>query len=55
MKKCGITACPSDSHALIKKISMLKLSKKGGMGIVRELLEDVFQLDMLEILYSERN
>jgi hypothetical protein len=31
------------------------LSSKGGHGIVRELIEDVFQIDMLEVLYTKGN
>ncbi len=52
MQFCGITACPSDSHDTIKNISDIQLKTKGGMGIVRELLEDVFSLDFIKILYK---
>jgi len=52
MKACGYSACPADSHPKIKEISMYHLQTKGGQGIVRELVESVFQLDMLSILFS---
>jgi len=54
MKVCGYTACPSDSHLKIKEISKYILTTKGGDGIVRELLEQVFNLDFIEILYSNK-
>ena len=53
MQLCGFTACPSDSHETIKSISTIKLRAKGGDGLVRELLEDVFGLDFIEILYNK--
>ena len=51
MQLCGHTACPADSHFKIKEISNFVLRAKGGDGIVRELLEDVFQLDFIQLLY----
>ena len=53
MLKCGYSACPSDSHPVIKNIAARTLSTKGGDGVVRELLEVVLQLDFIEILYPE--
>jgi 3-deoxy-D-manno-octulosonate 8-phosphate phosphatase KdsC-like HAD superfamily phosphatase len=53
MQLCGYKACPSDSHKVIKQISTIALKTKGGFGVVRELLEDVFGLDFIEILYKE--
>jgi 3-deoxy-D-manno-octulosonate 8-phosphate phosphatase (KDO 8-P phosphatase) len=52
MQLCGYTACPVDSHARIKKIATNVLKRRGGDGVIRELLEDVLCLDFLEILYS---
>jgi len=52
MQLCGYSACPSDSHEAIKSIATIVLKTKGGKGIVRELLEDVFKLDFIKILYS---
>jgi 3-deoxy-D-manno-octulosonate 8-phosphate phosphatase (KDO 8-P phosphatase) len=53
MSICGFTACPADSHYRIKQISDIVLETSGGYGIVRELLEDVLNLDFIEILYEE--
>ena len=54
MKLCGYTACPSDSHFRIKEISDFVLKTIGGSGIVRELVEDVFNLDIIKILYDDK-
>ena len=35
----GISFCPSDAHDKIKEISNYTLCKKGGHGVVRELLD----------------
>ncbi len=51
MDLCGYTACPSDSHKKIKSISTVVLKSKGGDGVVRELLEDIFKLDFIKILW----
>jgi 3-deoxy-D-manno-octulosonate 8-phosphate phosphatase (KDO 8-P phosphatase) len=51
MKCCGYTACPSDSHPKIQSIVDVVLRTSGGNGVVRELLEDVFKLDFIKILY----
>jgi len=51
MQICGYTACPSDSHKKIKQIATITLKTEGGNGVVRELLEDIFQLDFVKILY----
>jgi YrbI family 3-deoxy-D-manno-octulosonate 8-phosphate phosphatase len=48
---CGYSACPSDSHKKIKSISNIILKGKGGSGLVRELLEDIFKLDFIKILF----
>ena len=52
MQFCGYTVCPSDSHNAIKKISNIVLKTSGGNGVARELLEDVFNLDFIDILYK---
>jgi len=54
MQVCGYTACPIDSHPKIKEISENILTAKGGNGVVRELLEQVLNLDFIEILYSNK-
>ena len=51
MKICGYSACPIDSHIKIKEISNIVLNTRGGEGVVRELLEEVFDLDFIKILY----
>lgn len=50
LKSCGYSACPSDSHKKIKKISTFKLDAKGGSGVVRELLEEILGLDFLKVI-----
>ena len=52
MKHCGYRICPADSHKKIKEISDIVLKKKGGEGVVRELLEEVLKLDFVSILYD---
>nr|MBT6354708.1 HAD hydrolase family protein [Pelagibacteraceae bacterium] len=52
MQCCGFTACPSDAHIKIKEICNIVLNSRGGSGVVRELLEDFFELDFIKILYS---
>ena len=45
MKLCGHTACPSDSHWEIKKLSDVILDVQGGKGVVRELLEKTLNIN----------
>tara|TARA_B110000967_G_C18767972_1_gene501471 strand:+ start:625 stop:1116 length:492 start_codon:yes stop_codon:yes gene_type:complete len=52
MQLCGYSACPADSHSKILEISDIVINKDGGNGVVRELLENVFKLDFIEILYN---
>jgi YrbI family 3-deoxy-D-manno-octulosonate 8-phosphate phosphatase len=49
----GYSVCPADSHPRIKDIANFVLSTNGGKGIVRELLEDVLSLDLVEVLYKK--
>ena len=51
MTKCGYSACPSDSHEKIKEISTFVLKAKGGDGVVREILEALFKIDIIDIMY----
>ena len=51
MRFCGYSACPVDSHIKIKELSDIVLKTRGGEGVVRELLEEVFGLDFINILY----
>jgi YrbI family 3-deoxy-D-manno-octulosonate 8-phosphate phosphatase len=52
MKLCGFSACPSDSHVLIKEIVTYTLSRKGGSGVIRELVEEILDINILTTLYS---
>ena len=52
MRLCGYSVCPSDSHINIKQIADIVLKTKGGKGVVRELLEDVLEIDIIKILYK---
>jgi 3-deoxy-D-manno-octulosonate 8-phosphate phosphatase (KDO 8-P phosphatase) len=49
MKIVGTTFCPSDSHPLIKEISQHELSKKGGLGVAREIMEKFLELHKIII------
>ena len=50
MKQCGYRVCPADSHLRIKKISNILLKTNGGCGIVRELAENILNIDILKYL-----
>ena len=52
MKLCKYRVCPADAHPRVKAMANIILKVNGGHGVVRELLEEVFKLDILEILYS---
>ena len=54
MKLCGFSACPADSHPKIKEISDIVLKTSGGNGVVRELLEEILNLDFIKILYQSK-
>ena len=54
MQICGFSICPSDSHEKIKEIASFTLKACGGDGVVREILENLLELDFIEILYSRR-
>ena len=51
MKICGYAVCPIDSHIKIKELSNIVLNTRGGEGVVRELLEEIFDLNFIKILY----
>lgn len=52
MLKCKYSACPSDSNALIKEKASFVLESRGGDGVFREILENIFQVDIHSILYK---
>tara|TARA_X000000950_G_C13602639_1_gene532016 strand:- start:53 stop:547 length:495 start_codon:yes stop_codon:yes gene_type:complete len=46
MKNCYYSACPLDSHPKIKNIASFVLDKKGGEGVVIDLVENILGLDI---------
>ena len=48
MKICGASACPLDAHPKIKEIATFIIERKGGEGVVRELLENILQFNILD-------
>ena len=50
MKICRSKCCPSDSHPKIKEISDIILTTKGGIGVVREIVEKVLKFDLLKYI-----
>jgi len=54
IKLCGYTACPSNSHSLICKNVNYVLKKKGGEGVVLEILEDIFNIDLIKLMYQRK-
>ena len=44
------TSCPSDSHIVIKKKVSHILKAKGGEGVIRELAENVLDINLIKIL-----
>lgn len=52
IKCCGYSACPSDAHDLIKNSVDFVLSAPGGGGVAREIIENILNLDIVEILYT---
>jgi len=52
MSISGYSACPSDSHSEIKKNAMYVLKAKGGMGVARDLLENILDVDIIDTLYN---
>ncbi len=50
IKTVGISACPSDSHPLIKQNATFCLSRSGGDAIAREIVEELFNIDIQKVL-----
>jgi YrbI family 3-deoxy-D-manno-octulosonate 8-phosphate phosphatase len=48
----GYSACPADSHSDIKKHATYVLNTNGGMGVAREILEDIMHVDVINTLYK---
>jgi len=53
MQICGYAICPADAQPKIKELATIVLTCNGGRGVVRELLEEVLELDFIEILYPK--
>lgn len=53
MSLCGYTVCPSDSHPEILKLADYVLKAKGGHGVVREFVEEVLGINILNELYKK--
>jgi 3-deoxy-D-manno-octulosonate 8-phosphate phosphatase (KDO 8-P phosphatase) len=52
MSLCEFTFCPSDSHELVKQRAKVILKTKGGYGVMREILENYFEINIYKLLYS---
>jgi 3-deoxy-D-manno-octulosonate 8-phosphate phosphatase (KDO 8-P phosphatase) len=52
MSLCGLTFCPSDSHELVRRTAKITLKTKGGDGIMREILEKHFKINLYKLLYT---
>jgi 3-deoxy-D-manno-octulosonate 8-phosphate phosphatase (KDO 8-P phosphatase) len=47
MQQCGLPCCPADAAPEIKDISRYISQKRGGMGCVRDVLEQVLKAQNL--------
>lgn len=54
MGLCGYRACPSDADLQIKSISNVHLQVEGGKGVIRAIVEQIFQIDIIKVLYEEK-
>ena len=50
MKICGFRVCPNDSHVKIRKLAQIRLKNNGGEGVVREIVEDLLNIDFLKYI-----
>lgn len=50
MKACGFSACPADSHRKILKIATFPLKCRGGKGVVREIIENILNIDLMKYI-----
>ena len=48
MKLCKLKCCPADSHPFIIETADMVLESNGGQGVVREIVEQVLQIDILK-------
>lgn len=52
MSLCGLSFCPDDAHPMVKELATVKLSTKGGHGVIREILEDHFNINIYKLFYE---
>lgn len=50
MQCCGLSICPNDSHHQIKSIADIILETSGGDGVVREIAEKIFAIDIIKVI-----
>jgi len=53
MGLCVFSACPADSYDSIQAIAKFILKRNGGDGIFREVLENIFGLNLSCIIYKD--
>jgi len=53
MRVCGLTACPADSVAAVRTVSMVKCTANGGDGAVREFIELILSEKGLPVTLPE--
>ena len=53
MNLCGYRACPSDAHPKIQSICNVHLRVEGGKGVVRDIVERIFKIDIISKLYQD--
>lgn len=49
LSKVGISAAPSSAPTFIKTIATIQLNKKGGEGVFREFVENIFELCSVDL------
>ena len=52
IKFVGHSACPADSHELVKFNCKYQLKKNGGEGVAREIVEKILEIDIVKVLYQ---
>ena len=52
MMGCGYALCPIDAHPMIREISDVVLSSRGGDAVVREVVENILNIEIYETLYQ---
>jgi YrbI family 3-deoxy-D-manno-octulosonate 8-phosphate phosphatase len=52
MDICGYRACPADAHPTVRLHAHVVTDAVGGNGVIRELVEEHFGVDMVRVLKS---